>query len=63
MSEKASQFRIGLFVVLGVAIVLGGLFVFGIRSSFQPTSMFETYTTGAGGTEDRARTAAGRLFR
>jgi ABC-type transporter Mla subunit MlaD len=47
MSEKASQFRIGLFVVLGVAIVLGGLFVFGIRSSFQPTYMFETYTTGA----------------
>ena len=46
MSEKASQFRIGLFVVLGVAIVLAGLFVFGIRSAFQPTYMFETYTTG-----------------
>ncbi len=46
MSEKASQFRIGLFVTLGVAIVLGGLFLFGIRSAFQPTYMFETYSTG-----------------
>jgi ABC-type transporter Mla subunit MlaD len=46
MSEKASQFRIGVFVIVGVAIVLGGLFLFGIRSAFQPTYMFETYTTG-----------------
>ncbi len=46
MSEKASQFRIGLFVTLGVAILLGALFLFGIRSAFQPTYMFETYTTG-----------------
>ncbi len=45
MSEKASQFRIGLFVSLGVAIILGGLFLFGIRSAFQPTYMFETYST------------------
>jgi len=46
MSEKASQFRIGLFVSAGIAIVLAGLFAFGIRSAFQPTYMFETYTTG-----------------
>lgn len=46
MSEKANQFRIGVFVTVGVAIVLGGLFLFGIRSAFQPTYMFETYTTG-----------------
>jgi len=46
MSEKASQFRIGLFVIVGVAIVLAGLFVFGIRTAFQPTYMFETYATG-----------------
>ncbi len=46
MSEKASQFRIGLFVTVGVAIVLAGLFLFGIRSAFQPTYMFETYETG-----------------
>jgi ABC-type transporter Mla subunit MlaD len=47
MSEKASQFRIGLFVALGVAIVLAALFLFGIRSAFQPTYMFETYSTGS----------------
>jgi MlaD protein len=46
MSEKASAFRIGVFVSLGVAIVLAALFLFGIRSAFQPTDMFETYTTG-----------------
>jgi ABC-type transporter Mla subunit MlaD len=46
MSEKASSFRIGLFVTLGVAIILAALFLFGIRSAFQPTYMFETYTTG-----------------
>lgn len=46
MSEKASQFRIGVFVIVGVAIVLAGLFLFGIRSAFQPIDMFETYTTG-----------------
>ena len=45
MSEKASQFRIGVFVTVGVAIVLGALFLFGIRSAFQPTYMFETYST------------------
>lgn len=46
MSEKANQFRIGLFVVLGVAILLGGLFLFGIRSAFEPVHMIETYVTG-----------------
>jgi phospholipid/cholesterol/gamma-HCH transport system substrate-binding protein len=46
MSDKASPLRIGIFVTLGVAIVLAALFLFGIRSAFQPTHEFETYTTG-----------------
>lgn len=46
MSEKASALRIGIFVTVGVAIVLAALFLFGIRSAFQPTYKFETYTTG-----------------
>ena len=46
MSEKASALRIGIFVTVGVAIVLAALFLFGIRSAFQPTHEFETYTTG-----------------
>jgi len=46
VSEKANQFRIGVFVVIGVTLLLAGLFVFGIRSAFQPTYMFETYVIG-----------------
>jgi ABC-type transporter Mla subunit MlaD len=46
MSQRANQFRIGLFVTLGVALVLGALFLFGIRSAFEPTHMIETYVTG-----------------
>jgi ABC-type transporter Mla subunit MlaD len=46
MSEKASQLRIGIFVLLGVAILLGALFLFGIRSAFQPTYKAETYVLG-----------------
>jgi phospholipid/cholesterol/gamma-HCH transport system substrate-binding protein len=46
MSEKANQYRIGVFVLVGVALLLGGLFVFGIRSAFEPTHMIETYVTG-----------------
>ena len=46
MSEKPNQFRIGLFVLVGVAIVLGALFFFGIRSAFQNVQRFETYVTG-----------------
>jgi len=43
MSEKASQLRIGIFVVVGVAILFGALFLFGIRSAFEPTYTLETY--------------------
>ncbi len=46
MSEKASQFRIGIFVTVGVAIVLLALFLFGVREAFQPKDEFETYVTG-----------------
>ena len=46
MSEKPSQFRIGLFVLVGVGIVLGALFLFGIRSAFHDIQKFETYVTG-----------------
>ena len=46
MSEKPNQFRIGLFVLVGVGIVLGALFLFGIRSAFQDVQRFETCVTG-----------------
>jgi phospholipid/cholesterol/gamma-HCH transport system substrate-binding protein len=47
MSERGNAFRIGIFVMVGVAIVIAGLFLFGIRSALQPKDMFETYTTGS----------------
>jgi hypothetical protein len=46
MSEKASQLRIGVFVVVGLAILAAGLFLFGIRKSFKRVYPFETYITG-----------------
>ncbi len=45
MSQKANQYRIGLFVAGGTAILLAALFLFGIRSAFEPTYVFETYVT------------------
>jgi phospholipid/cholesterol/gamma-HCH transport system substrate-binding protein len=46
MSEKASQFRIGVFVLVGLAILASGLFLFGIRKSFKRVYPFETYILG-----------------
>lgn len=46
MSEKASSYKIGLFVVFGTAILLVSLFLFGIRTAFEPTHKLETYVTG-----------------
>src|SRR5262247_3891249 len=43
MSEKASQLRIGIFVLVGIAILLAALFLFGIRSAFEPTYTLESY--------------------
>jgi phospholipid/cholesterol/gamma-HCH transport system substrate-binding protein len=46
MSEKASSYKIGLFVLVGTAILLLSLFLFGIRTAFEPTHKLETYVTG-----------------
>jgi phospholipid/cholesterol/gamma-HCH transport system substrate-binding protein/paraquat-inducible protein B len=46
MSAKANQLRIGIFVVLSLAILVTALFLFGIRSTFQRMYHFETYVTG-----------------
>ena len=46
MSAKANQYRIGIFVVAGVAILAVALFLFGIRGAFEPTYGFETYVPG-----------------
>jgi len=45
MSEKANQFRIGMFVIAGLAILAVALFLFGIRTAFEKVRRFETYIT------------------
>jgi phospholipid/cholesterol/gamma-HCH transport system substrate-binding protein/paraquat-inducible protein B len=47
MEERNSYFRLGLFVVMSLAILLGVLFVLGGRSLFEPTFSFETYFDGS----------------
>lgn len=44
--RNPSQFKIGLFVIVGTAILVSGLFLFGIRNAIEPTQKFETYITG-----------------
>ena len=44
--RNPAQFKIGMFVIGGVAILVAGLFLFGIRNAIEPTQKFETYITG-----------------
>ena len=43
MSQKPSYFRIGLFVVVALAILAGGLIAFGAGQMFRPRVYVETY--------------------
>ena len=47
MEDKKSYFRLGLFVVMSLVILLAVLFVLGGRSLFEPTFTFETYFDGS----------------
>lgn len=47
MSAPPSSFKIGLFVLIGIGLLIAGLFVFGARSFFQKPRVFETYVAGA----------------
>jgi ABC-type transporter Mla subunit MlaD len=46
MSAKINNFKIGLFTLIGVALLVTGLLVFGAWSNFMKTSLFETYVDG-----------------
>lgn len=46
MSTPINNFKLGLFTLAGVAILVAGLLAFGARSYFEPTSRFETYIQG-----------------
>lgn len=47
MIGRWSQFKIGLFVLAGLGIMLAGLFVFGIRRKLERKLQFETYVAGS----------------
>ena len=46
MSIKAHNFRIGLFVLTGAALLVVALFAIGLRAYFGKHDIFETYVTG-----------------
>ena len=46
MSEKASHFKIGVFVLVGLGLFVVALFALGIGGSFVKSDVFETYIDG-----------------
>lgn len=46
MSVKAHNFRIGVFVLAGVALFVAALFAVGLKAYFGKSDRFETYVTG-----------------
>jgi hypothetical protein len=46
MSTITNNFKLGLFTLCGLAILIAGVLAFGARSYFELTSVFETYVQG-----------------
>jgi phospholipid/cholesterol/gamma-HCH transport system substrate-binding protein len=46
MSGRTNNYKLGVFVLAGLALFVAGLFAFGARHYFQPSTLFETYSTG-----------------
>jgi ABC-type transporter Mla subunit MlaD len=46
MSTTTNHFKLGLFTLCGLAILIVGILAFGARSYFESTSVFETYVEG-----------------
>jgi phospholipid/cholesterol/gamma-HCH transport system substrate-binding protein len=46
MSKPINNFKLGLFTLGGLALLVVGLLAFGARSYFQPRSLYETYIEG-----------------
>ncbi len=46
MSKPINNFKLGLFTLGGVALLVAGLLAFGARAYLQPTSTYETYIAG-----------------
>jgi ABC-type transporter Mla subunit MlaD len=46
MSTTTNDFKLGLFTLCGLAILIAGILAFGARRYFEPTSTYETYIAG-----------------
>ena len=46
MSKPINNFKLGVFTLCGLAILIAGLLAFGVRTFFEPTSSYETYIAG-----------------
>jgi phospholipid/cholesterol/gamma-HCH transport system substrate-binding protein len=46
MSEKTNNFKLGLFTLVGIGLLVTGILAFGTWSSFQKKILFETYVPG-----------------
>jgi ABC-type transporter Mla subunit MlaD len=46
MSKPINNFKLGLFTLCGLAILVAALLAFGARNYFEPTSVYETYIEG-----------------
>jgi phospholipid/cholesterol/gamma-HCH transport system substrate-binding protein len=46
MSTPINNFKLGLFTLCGLVILIAGILAFGARNYFEPTSMYETYIEG-----------------
>src|SRR5271154_3808290 len=46
MSAKTNNFKLGLFTLVGLGLLITGIIAFGTWSSFEKKSLFETYVPG-----------------
>jgi phospholipid/cholesterol/gamma-HCH transport system substrate-binding protein len=59
MSERANNFKVGIFVIIGFCLFVAALFALGFKSSFGIKDVFETYIDG--GVENLSVGAAVKL--
>lgn len=46
MSEKTNNFKLGLFTLVGLGLLVAGILAFGTWSAFEKKTLFETYVPG-----------------
>src|SRR5271169_6509474 len=46
MNTATNHFKLGLFTLCGLSLLIAGILAFGARGYFEPKSLFETYVEG-----------------